>query len=113
MEIAETFPDRPAGMYDVAHGQCRSLSEDPRRTLRYGGSTARGSPRSFRPLETIREAELGEDLPITHVLFLPKDENFPSAPFPCVGKSDQSDEALPVPAEADMGVLVRPRQRLP
>ena len=27
MDVAETYPDRPAGMYDVARGQCRSLSE--------------------------------------------------------------------------------------
>ena len=46
---------------------------------------------SIRFLETIREEELGEDNPLTHVLFLPQDENFPSAPFPCVGKSDKSD----------------------
>ena len=25
MDYAETFPDRPAGMYEVARGQCRSL----------------------------------------------------------------------------------------
>ena len=31
MDLAETYPDRPAGMYDLARGRCRSLSEDPKR----------------------------------------------------------------------------------
>ena len=100
LDIAETYPDRPAGMYDVARGQCLSLSEYPRRARSFGGRTAKGKPQSFRPMDTIREIELGEDIPITHVLFLPKEENLPSAPFPCVGKSDASDEegiTKPVP----------------
>ena len=92
LDIAETYPDRPAGMYDIARGQCRSLSEDPRRARKYGGPSARGAPKSFHPLDTIREEELGEDIPINHVLFLPKEENLPSAPFPCAGKPDASDE---------------------
>ena len=36
LDIAETYPDRPAGMFDNARGQCRSLSEDPRRAIKYG-----------------------------------------------------------------------------
>ena len=81
LDIAEMYPDRPAGMYDIARGQCRSLSEDPRRARSYGGRTAKGKPKSFRPMDTIREMELGDDTPINHVLFLPKEENLPSAPF--------------------------------
>ena len=73
LDIAETFPDRPAGMYDIARGQCRSLSEDPRRARNSEWRTAQGKPKSFRPMDTIREIELGEDIPITHVLFLPKE----------------------------------------
>ena len=92
LDIAETYPDRPAGMYDIARGQCRSSSEDPRRARSFGDKAAKGKPRSFRPMDTIREAEFGEDLPITHVLFLPKEDNLPSASFPCAGKSDTSDE---------------------
>ena len=102
LDIAETYPDRPAGMYDIARRQCRPLSEDPRRARKFGGPTARSAPRSFRPLDTIREEELGGDMFITHVLFLPKEEDLPSAPFPCVGKSDAFDEesvARPVPGE--------------
>ena len=49
MDIAEMFPGRPAGMYDIARGQCRSLSEDPRRTIRHGGRTARGPSEIFSP----------------------------------------------------------------
>ena len=74
LDIAETYPDRPAGMHDIARGQCRSLSEDPRRARSFGDKTAKGKPRSFRLMDTIRETRLGEDLPITHVLFLPKEE---------------------------------------
>ena len=69
----------------------------------------------FRPLDTIREEELGDDLPVTHVLFLPKEENLPSAPFPCVGKSDKSDEealATPILTETEVGVLANLRLRL-
>ena len=44
LDIAETYPDRPAGMYDIARGQCRSLSEDPRRARSFGDKTARGKP---------------------------------------------------------------------
>ena len=94
LDIAETYPDRPAGMHDIARGQCRSLSEDPRRARSFGDKTAKGKPRSFRLMDTIRETRLGEDLPITHVLFLPKEENLPSAPVPCAGKSDPSDEEV-------------------
>ena len=92
LDIAETYPDRPAGVYDIARGQCRSLSEDTRRDRNYGETTAKGKPRSFRPMDTIREIELGEDIPITHVLLLPKEENLPSAPLPFAGKSAASDE---------------------
>ena len=28
LDLAETLPDQPVGMYDVARGQCHSLSED-------------------------------------------------------------------------------------
>ena len=58
----------------LQRGQCRALSEDPRRARSFGDKTAKGKPRSFRPMDTIREAELVEDIPITHVLFLPKEE---------------------------------------
>ena len=63
LDIAETYPDRPAGVYDIARGQCRSLSEDPRRARSFGDKTAKGKPGSFLSMGTIREAELGEDLP--------------------------------------------------
>ena len=43
-------------------------------------------------MDTIREMELGEYIPITHVFILPKEESLPSASCPCVGKSDASDE---------------------
>ena len=116
LDTAETYPDRPAGMYDIARGQCRSLSEDPRRSLKYGESSARGKPRSFRPLDMIQEEELGEDLPITHAIFLPKEDDLPSAPSPCVGKSDACDEEaaarrMPEKKERARHHRRRPRER--
>ena len=73
LDLADTLPDRPAGMYDIARGQCRSLSEDPRRR-RVGDilPSARRGPKAIRPLQTIYEDELGDDMPVTRVLFLPQ-----------------------------------------
>ena len=87
-DLAETYPDRPAKTYDVARGQCRSLSEDPRRR-----HTSRERSKSApRALPSIKEdEELGDDIPITHVLFLPTNEALPEAPFPIHGKSGPSD----------------------
>ena len=51
MDIAETYPDRPAGMYDVARGQCLSLSEDPKRRRQLDMPSASSAARSIRPLE--------------------------------------------------------------
>jgi hypothetical protein len=48
MDIAETYPDPPAGMYDVARGQCRSLSEDPKRRRRLDMLSASSAARSIR-----------------------------------------------------------------
>ena len=42
MDIAETYPDRPAGMYDVARGQRRSLSEDPKTQKTAGYAVGNG-----------------------------------------------------------------------
>ena len=47
--------------------------------------------RSIRPLETIYEDELGDVAPMTHALFLPKEEALPSAPFPVLGQSGLPD----------------------
>jgi len=91
MDIAETYLDRPAGMYDVARGQCRSLSEDPKRRRQLNMPTASSAARSIRPLESVHEDELGEAVPTTHALFLPKEETLPSAPFPVPGKSGLPD----------------------
>ena len=91
LDLTETYPDRPAGMYDIARGQCRSLSEDPRRKRQLDMPTASSSAKSISPLETIYEDELGEAVPTTHALFLPKDETLPSAPFPVPGKSGMPD----------------------
>ena len=104
--IGQTYPDRRAGMYETARGHCRSLSEDPRRARKFGGPTAGGAPRSFRPHDAIREEELGEGLPITHVLFLPKEENRHSVSCVGVGKSDKSDEegvAMQITTESRLG----------
>ena len=81
MNVAETYHDRPAGMYDVARGQCRSLLEDPKRRRQLDMPTASSTARSIRPLESVHEDELGEVVPMTHALFLPKEETLPSAPF--------------------------------
>ena len=89
IDLAETFPDRPAGMYDAARGQCRSLSEDPsgRRTV------GRRSKSGSRTLQSIQEdSELGDDILVAHALFLPTNELLPSAPFPILGKWGPSDE---------------------
>ena len=94
LDLAETLPDRVAGMCDIARGQCRSLSEDPWR--RRGGDvlpSARRDPRVIRPLETIYEDELGDDIPATHVLFLLKDASLGLAPFPVLGQSGTPDVA--------------------
>ena len=92
LDLAETLSDRPAGMYDVARGQCRSLSEDPRR--RRDGvihPSARRDPKATRPFETIYEDALGGDMPVTHVLFLPQNNNLELAPFDVLGQSDLSE----------------------
>ena len=53
MDIAETYPDRPAGMPDIARGQRRSLSEDPRRRKHIDMPSATVAPKTLTPLETI------------------------------------------------------------
>ena len=63
MDIAETYPDRPAGMHDIARGQCRSLLEDPRRRRHIDMSSAKVEPRSFTPMDTVYEDELAEAIP--------------------------------------------------
>ena len=78
-------------MYDIARGQCRSLSEDPRRRRQLDMPSATTAPRSVRPLETIYEDELGDAVSVTHALFLPTDATLPSAPFPVVGQSGLPD----------------------
>ena len=50
LDITEAYPDRPAEMYNIARGQCRSLSEDPCRSKQWGGPTAIVSPKSFLPI---------------------------------------------------------------
>ena len=65
MDIAETYRDRPAGMYDIARGECRSLSEDPKRRRQLDMPSASAAARSIRPLETIYEDELGDAVPMT------------------------------------------------
>ncbi len=94
MDIAETYIDRPAGMYDVARGQCRSLSEDPKRIRPLDMPSATAAARSIRPLETIYEDELGGAVPSTHALFIPMDDTIPSASFPVVGQSGLFDVSL-------------------
>ena len=93
LDLAETLPERPVGMYDVARGQCRSLSEDPRRRRSNDVlPSARRVPRAICPLETIFEDEVGDDIPATHVLFLPMDPNLGPAPFSVLGQSGPPDE---------------------
>ena len=53
--------------------------------------SATATARSINPLETIYEDELGEVAPMTHALFLPKDDSLPNAPFPVVGQSGLPD----------------------
>ena len=72
MDIAETYIDRPAGMFDIVRGQCRSLSEDPKRRRQLDMPSASAAARSIRPLETIYEDELGDVAPKTHALFPPE-----------------------------------------
>ena len=87
------LPDRPAGMYEVAGGQCRSLSEDPRRCRSTGVlPSARRDPRATRPLETIFDEEVGDDTPTTHVLVLPMNPDLGSAPFAVPSQSGPPDE---------------------
>jgi hypothetical protein len=81
MDIAETYLDRPAGMYESARGKCSSLSEDPKRRSQMDMRSAPAAARPIRPLETIYEDELGDVAPMTHALFLPKEETLPSAFF--------------------------------
>ena len=70
LDLAGMYPDRPAGMHDIARGQCCALSEDPRRARNFGDKTAKGKPISVHPMDTIREADLGDDLPIIPFLDL-------------------------------------------
>ena len=77
MDIAETYLDRPAGMYDVARGQCRSLSEDPKRRRQLDMPSATAAARSIRLLETFSEDELGDVVLMTHALFLQKGRDTP------------------------------------
>ena len=83
-------------MPGIARGQCRSLSKDPRRRIDADLPVAVSAPRSYTLGEMatsrVDEDELGEALPITHVLLLPVDETLPSAPFTVAGKLDPSDE---------------------
>ena len=51
MDIAETYLDRPAGMYDIAWGLCRSLSEEPKRRRQLDMPSATTAAQSIRPLE--------------------------------------------------------------
>ena len=82
LDLAETIRDRPAGMHDIARGQCRSLSEDPRRRRSCDVlPSAQRDPRAIRPLEPIFEDEVGDEIPATHVLFLTMDPNLEPAPF--------------------------------
>ena len=87
MDVAETLLDRPAGVYDVARGQCRSSSGSPRRRR----TTSRRTKSSTMTLSSIQEDELGDDVPTTHALFLPASDQLPSAPFPTLGKSGPPD----------------------
>ena len=93
MHIAETFPERPAGMHDIARGQCRSLPEDPKRRRHIDMPTAKAEPRAFRPMEIVYEDELGDAIPIAHALFLPLDGALPRAPYLVVGESVLPDAA--------------------
>ena len=43
--------------------------------------SAFSAARSIRPLASVHEDELGGAAPMTHALFLPKEETLPSAPF--------------------------------
>ena len=77
LDLAETLPDRPDGMYDVARGQRRSLSEHPSRRR----TDSRRSQSGTRTLHTIQSGDkLGDDIPITHALLLPASGQLPSAP---------------------------------
>ena len=50
MGLVETHPDRPAGISDIARGQCRSLSEGPnRRRAADSLPSARRAPMARRP----------------------------------------------------------------
>ncbi|MFM7988556.1 MAG: hypothetical protein ACKPKO_55510, partial [Candidatus Fonsibacter sp.] len=60
MDLTETFPDSPAGMPDIARGQCRSLSEDLRRRIDAELPIAMSAPRSFASGESTLLGE-GED----------------------------------------------------
>jgi hypothetical protein len=87
MDIAATYLDRLVGMHDIARGQGRSLSEDPRRRRQLDMPSATSAPKSVRPLETIYEDELGDAVPIGHALFIPMDDALPNAPYPIAGQS--------------------------
>ena len=90
MDIAETYPDRPARMCEVARTVPIAFG-GPKQRRQLDMPSASSAARSIRPLETIHEDELGDAVPMTHALFLPKEETLPSAPFPVLGQSGLPD----------------------
>ena len=51
--------------------------------------------------EIVFQDEPGSEPPITHVFFLPSDDNLGPAPFPVAGQSDPSDEVQAAGAEEE------------
>ncbi len=101
MGTGETYPDRPAGMHDIARGQCRPLSEDPRRKTHGDLPTAKTETNPFSPLVTILEDGLDDSSPSTNSLCLPMDETLLRAPYPVAGQSDPSNVASPMEVEEE------------
>ncbi len=106
LDIAETYPERPVGMPDIAREQCQSLSEDPRRRKQIDTPSATTAPKSFRPLDTVYEDELGDVVAIAHALFLPMDDALPNAPYPVAGQSGLPD-VVPLTAASSSATAQR------
>ena len=73
--------------------------------------SARRDPKALRPLETIYEDKVGDDIPTTHVVFLPLNPDLGSAPFcgtESVGSVDEIGEEQGGASEAASSTLPAP-----
>ena len=90
----QAFLTLPAG--SVVHCPRARTEEEPLTACRLPGV-----PQWRDAREIVFQDEPGSEPPITHVFFLPSDDNLGPAPFPVAGQSDPSDEVQAAGAEEE------------